>query len=49
MFGVLKIILRRHKVAAPGFGAGQFQVAFVALLRILGLPRQMNLGGSVFA
>ena len=36
MLGVLKVILRRDRVAPPCFVARQLEVAFVAPLRVLG-------------
>lgn len=47
MFGVLQVILRRDKIAALGFGAGQLQIALIFPLRILGMSREANVGGLV--
>ena len=47
MFGVLQVILRRDKIAALGFGAGQLQIALVFPLRILGMHWEANIGGLV--
>lgn len=47
MFGVLQVILRRDKIATLRFGAGQLQIALIFPLRILGMPREANVGGLV--
>ena len=39
MFGVLVVILRRDPVSGQSFGAGQDQVAFIAPLCVLRVPR----------
>lgn len=48
MFSVLKIIFRRDKIAAPCFDASQLQIAFILPLRILGKPRDVDVGGFAF-
>lgn len=48
MLGMLKVIFCRYKIAALGFGASQLQIAFVFPLRILGMPREVNVRGLAF-
>ncbi|HVX75343.1 MAG TPA: hypothetical protein VHB49_04395 [Bradyrhizobium sp.] len=48
MFGMLEIVFSRDEVAIQGFGPSQFQIAFIVLLRILGLRREAHSGGFAF-
>jgi hypothetical protein len=45
---MLKVVFCRYKIAALGFGASQLQIAFVFPLRILGMPREVNVRGLAF-
>jgi len=48
MFGMLKIIFRRDKIATPSFGASELQIMFIFPLRVPGMPREAGVGSFAF-